>query len=365
MSTINETEDVCAVCGANSTGYHYGCYACEGCKSFFKRTVQKNLTDKYKCQADGDCEITQESRAKCQACRLKKCLSVGMVFGGVRGDRQRGGRSFYPLKTADDVSDNQDCPQSSTTDSGKDSPSPTTSEASNSPQPKTILQQLLEASPAIIPPGEYLLRPPLQDLESNINIPLTRLSNGISLELKLIVDWAKEVPGFSSLLKEDKIMLLSSSALELMVFRVLYRSMPYEDSLHMNQPTVLKREQCYIFLSEELVDGMLEIVQRLRQLTIDENEFACLNAILLFNCDSEGLVDRETVEKQRQNVMETLKEYTEQKQPGRFAKILLRLPVLRQVCNKGYHYFVRVQSKLEGEVTMSTLLTQMFEKTRI
>lgn len=61
--------------------------------------------------------------------------------------------------------------------------------------------------------------------------------------------------------------------------------------------------------------------------------------------------------------METLKEYTEQKQTGRFAKILLRLPVLRQVCNKGYHYFVRVQ--LEGEVTMSTLLTQMFEKARI
>ena len=77
-----EAEDVCAVCGAQSTGYHYGCYACEGCKSFFKRTVQKNLSDKYKCQGDGNCEITQETRAKCQACRLKKCLSVGMVFGG-------------------------------------------------------------------------------------------------------------------------------------------------------------------------------------------------------------------------------------------------------------------------------------------
>ena len=71
------------------------------------------------------------------------------------------------------------------------------------------------------------------------------------------------------------------------------------------------------------------------------------------------------MEKQCQIVMETLKEYTEEKQPGRFAKILLRLPILRQVCNKGYQYFVRVQTKLEGEVTMSTLLTQMFEKTRI
>lgn len=79
----SENEDLCAVCGAISTGYHYGCYACEGCKSFFKRTVQKNLMEKYQCQnGDDSCEITLESRAKCQACRLKKCLSVGMVFGG-------------------------------------------------------------------------------------------------------------------------------------------------------------------------------------------------------------------------------------------------------------------------------------------
>jgi hypothetical protein len=78
-----ENEDLCAVCGATSTGYHYGCYACEGCKSFFKRTVQKNLMEKYQCQnGDDGCEITLESRAKCQACRLKKCLNVGMVFGG-------------------------------------------------------------------------------------------------------------------------------------------------------------------------------------------------------------------------------------------------------------------------------------------
>ena len=39
--------------------------------------------EKYQCQnGDDNCEITLESRAKCQACRLKKCLSVGMVFGG-------------------------------------------------------------------------------------------------------------------------------------------------------------------------------------------------------------------------------------------------------------------------------------------
>ena len=77
-----------------------------------------------------------------------------------------------------------------------------------------------------------------------------------------------------------------------MAFRCIYRSFPYEDSLYFNQPTVLNREQSYIFLSEELVDGMLDIVQRLRALMIDESEFACLNAILLFNSGKYFICDK-------------------------------------------------------------------------
>jgi len=33
----------------------------------------------YKCQRVMDCEVTKEQRARCQYCRLQKCISVGMV----------------------------------------------------------------------------------------------------------------------------------------------------------------------------------------------------------------------------------------------------------------------------------------------
>lgn len=49
---------------------------------------------------------------------------------------------------------------------------------------------------------------------------------------------------------------------------------------------------------------------------------------------------------------------------GRFAKLLLRLPALRDVCTKGYQYFLLVRAKLEGEIPMSTLLQEMFESAR-
>ncbi|XP_028829187.1 nuclear receptor subfamily 2 group F member 1-B isoform X1 [Denticeps clupeoides] len=66
----------CVVCGDKSSGKHYGQFTCEGCKSFFKRSVRRNLT--YTCRATRSCPIDQHHRNQCQYCRLKKCLKVGM-----------------------------------------------------------------------------------------------------------------------------------------------------------------------------------------------------------------------------------------------------------------------------------------------
>ena len=75
---------------------HYGVRTCEGCKGFFKRTVQKNA--KYVCLADKSCPVDKRRRNRCQFCRFQKCLAVGMVKEVVRTDSLKGRRGRLPTK---------------------------------------------------------------------------------------------------------------------------------------------------------------------------------------------------------------------------------------------------------------------------
>ena len=72
---------ICCVCGDKGSGYHYSVFSCEGCKGFFKRTVQRNLP--YACKDDQVCVISKQTRNSCQYCRFQKCIAVGMKREGI------------------------------------------------------------------------------------------------------------------------------------------------------------------------------------------------------------------------------------------------------------------------------------------
>ncbi|XP_073723524.1 nuclear receptor subfamily 2 group C member 2 isoform X2 [Misgurnus anguillicaudatus] len=81
-----QTVEYCVVCGDKASGRHYGAVSCEGCKGFFKRSVRKSLT--YSCRSSQDCVVNKHHRNRCQFCRLKKCLEMGMKMESVQSERK-------------------------------------------------------------------------------------------------------------------------------------------------------------------------------------------------------------------------------------------------------------------------------------
>ncbi|KAM9393624.1 nuclear receptor subfamily 1 group D member 1 [Pholidichthys leucotaenia] len=86
LTKLNGMVLLCKVCGDVASGFHYGVHACEGCKGFFRRSIQQNIQYK-KCVKNESCTIMRINRNRCQQCRFKKCLSVGMSRDAVRFGR--------------------------------------------------------------------------------------------------------------------------------------------------------------------------------------------------------------------------------------------------------------------------------------
>ncbi|KYO46741.1 nuclear receptor subfamily 1 group D member 1 [Alligator mississippiensis] len=86
ITKLNGMVLLCKVCGDVASGFHYGVHACEGCKGFFRRSIQQNIQYK-KCLKNENCSIVRINRNRCQQCRFKKCLLVGMSRDAVRFGR--------------------------------------------------------------------------------------------------------------------------------------------------------------------------------------------------------------------------------------------------------------------------------------
>uniref|UniRef100_UPI00398EC2C7 retinoic acid receptor RXR-gamma-A-like isoform X3 n=1 Tax=Pristiophorus japonicus TaxID=55135 RepID=UPI00398EC2C7 len=334
---------ICAICGDRSSGKHYGVYSCEGCKGFFKRTVRKDLT--YTCRDAKDCIIDKRQRNRCQYCRYQKCLATGMKREAVQEERQRG----------KERSDNELEPSSSIND---DMPVEKILEAELAVEPKT--ETYVDASPGnSVCSTDYL--PPLFLLNSND--PVTNICQAADKQLFTLVEWAKRIPHFSDLPLDDQVILLRAGWNELLIASFSHRSISVKDGILLATGLHVHRSSAHSAGVGSIFDRVLtELVSKMKDMQMDKTELGCLRAIVLFNPDAKGLSNPGEVESLREKVYASLEAFTKHKypdQPGRFAKLLLRLPALRSIglkCLEHLFFF-----KLIGDTPIDTFLMEMLE----
>lgn len=59
---------ICSVCRGEAETYHlnYGVSACFSCRAFFRRCIQKDNAGTFHCKRGETCDVTPETRRKCQ-----------------------------------------------------------------------------------------------------------------------------------------------------------------------------------------------------------------------------------------------------------------------------------------------------------
>ncbi|XP_005880554.1 PREDICTED: retinoic acid receptor RXR-gamma isoform X2 [Myotis brandtii] len=350
---------ICAICGDRSSGKHYGVYSCEGCKGFFKRTIRKDLL--YTCRDNKDCLIDKRQRNRCQYCRYQKCLVMGMKREAVQEERQRSReRAESEAECAGGAHEGM--------------PVERILEAELAVEPKTESYGDMSMESSVCALGTSASQPggggcagaptPASELVPfQTNDPVTNICHAADKQLFTLVEWAKRIPHFSGLTLEDQVILLRAGWNELLIASFSHRSVSVQDGILLATGLHVHRSSAHSAGVGSIFDRVLtELVSKMKDMQMDKSELGCLRAIVLFNPDAKGLSNPSEVETLREKVYATLEAYTKQKypdQPGRFAKLLLRLPALRSIglkCLEHLFFF-----KLIGDTPIDTFLMEMLE----
>ncbi|KAH1004581.1 retinoic acid receptor RXR isoform X3 [Dendroctonus ponderosae] len=321
---LSGSKHLCSICGDRASGKHYGVYSCEGCKGFFKRTVRKDLS--YACREEKNCIIDKRQRNRCQYCRYQKCLTMGMKREAVQEERQR-------------TKDRDNSEVESTSSIAVDMP----------------LERIVEAEKRV---ECNEVSASLENINSNIR----HASNSQLLQL---LEWAKLLPHFTQLNMQDQIVLLKNSWNELHIMALAHRSMTVQQGILLATGLTINESLSHAIGVGNIYVWIQDFINKLREIRVDKTELACLRAVILFNPEFRGLVCKEDVNVIREKIYEVMEEYvrtTYPSEPGRFAKLLLRLPVLRSIGLKcqDHLFFYRLMSG----VTLDSFLAEMLETAR-
>ncbi|XP_029773813.1 hepatocyte nuclear factor 4-alpha [Suricata suricatta] len=292
---------LCAICGDRATGKHYGASSCDGCKGFFRRSVRKNHM--YSCRS-----------------------ALQYLLLAVQNERDRIStrRSSY--------------------------------EDSSLPSINALLQAEV-LSQQITSPVSGING----DIRAKKIASIADVCESMKEQLLVLVEWAKYIPAFCELPLDDQVALLRAHAGEHLLLGATKRSMVFKDVLLLGNDYIVPRHCPELAEMSRVSMRILdELVLPFQELQIDDNEYACLKAIIFFDPDAKGLSDPGKIKRLRSQVQVSLEDYINDRQydsRGRFGELLLLLPTLQSIT---WQMIEQIQFiKLFGMAKIDNLLQEM------
>ncbi|XP_068068182.1 vitamin D3 receptor [Anomalospiza imberbis] len=398
---------ICGVCGDRATGFHFNAMTCEGCKGFFRRSMKRKAM--FTCPFNGDCHITKDNRRHCQACRLKRCLDIGMMKEFILTDEEVQRKREMILKRKEEealreslkpkLSEEQQKVIDILLEAHRKTYDPTYADftkfrppvrshpsSTGATKSSSLLTQDLssedssdlfssEAFGTFPDSAEFpgLALREEQDESSSVNLEFSQLSmlphlaDLVSYSIQKVIGFAKMIPGFRDLSVEDQIVLLKCSAMEVIMLRS-NESFTLEDMSWTCGSSDFKYRVSDVTQaghSMDLLEPLVKFQVGLKKLNLHEEEHVLLMAICILSPDRPGVREPLRVEALQERLSEVLQSYIRARHaaPGGrllYAKMIQKLADLRSLNEEHSRQYRCLSFQPEHSMQLTPLLLEVF-----
>ncbi|KAM4571483.1 vitamin D3 receptor A [Fundulus diaphanus] len=393
---------ICGVCGDKATGFHFNAMTCEGCKGFFRRSMKRKAS--FTCPFNGSCTITKDNRRHCQACRLKRCIDIGMMKEFILTDEEvQRKREMITKRKEEEAAREAQRPRlneeqarmisslveahhktydASYSDFSRFRPPVRDGPVTRSASRAASLHSLSDASS-----DSFNHSPESVDTKMNFSNLLMMYQDGasspdsceedtklsmlphladlVSYSIQKVIGFAKMIPGFRELTAEDQIALLKSSAIEIIMLRS-NQSFSLEDmSWSCGGPDF---KYCINDVTKaghtlELLEPLVKFQVGLKKLNMHEEEHVLLMAICLLSPDRPGVQDHARIEQLQDRLSEALQAYIRVNHPGGrllYAKMIQKLADLRSLNEEHSKQYRSLSFQPEHSMQLTPLVLEVF-----
>ncbi|XP_042747886.1 vitamin D3 receptor [Lagopus leucura] len=401
---------ICGVCGDRATGFHFNAMTCEGCKGFFRRSMKRKAM--FTCPFNGDCKITKDNRRHCQACRLKRCVDIGMMKEFILTDEEVQRKREMILKRKEEealkeslkpkLSEEQQKVidilleahhktfDTTYSDFNKFRPPVRSKVSSNTATQSScvVSQDFSSEDPNDVFGSDAFgafpepMEPPMfsnLDLSEesdetpsmSIELPqlpmLPHLADLVSYSIQKVIGFAKMIPGFRDLNAEDQIALLKSSAIEVIMLRS-NQSFTLEDmswTCGSNDFKYKVSDVTQAGHSMELLEPLVKFQVGLKKLNLHEEEHVLLMAICILSPDRPGVQDTSLVESIQDRLSDILQTYIRCRHPPPgsrllYAKMIQKLADLRSLNEEHSKQYRCLSFQPEHSMQLTPLVLEVF-----
>nr|WDQ26780.1 ecdysone-inducible protein 75 [Sogatella furcifera] len=310
------------------------------CQGFFRRSIQQKI--QYRpCTKNQQCSILRINRNRCQYCRLKKCIAVGMSRDAVRFGRVPK-REKARILAAMQQSTNSRSQEKALAAELEDEQRllatvvrahiDTCDFTREKIEPMLLRARQHPSYTACPPTLACPLNPNPQPLTGQQEL-LQDFSKRFSPAIRGVVEFAKRIPGFSFLAQDDQVTLLKAGVFEVLLVRLACMFDSQTNSMICLNGQILKRESIHNSSNARfLMDSMFDFAERLNALRLSDAEIGLFCSIVVIAADRPGLRNTDLIERMHNKLKTVLQLVLNQNHPGQpnlCHELMKKIPDLR------------------------------------